>query len=63
MKEYIYFDNEEDAIYSSSEEPLKYENNTLCVCLEFQNEKDKELILNSIFNYALTRDETEDEEG
>ena len=49
IKEYIYFDDNGDAIYSSSGEPLEYEDQTPCVCLEFHSETDKNMVLDAIF--------------
>jgi len=59
IKEYIYFDDNGDAIYSSSKpfsviysssgEPLEYEDQTPCVCLEFHSETDKNMVLDAIF--------------
>ena len=49
IKEYIYFDDNGDASYSSSGEQLEYEDQTPCVCLEFHSETDKNMVLDAIF--------------
>ena len=48
-KEYIYFDDDKEPIYSSSEKPLKYEDQTLCIVLEFQSKRERDIVLNAIF--------------
>ena len=52
MKEYIYFDENEEPIYSSSNQPLECEDQTLCIVLKFQSERERDIILDAIFpNY------------
>ena len=55
-REYIYFDETEEPIYSS-EKPLKYEDHTLCIVLDFQSERERDIVLNAIFpnNKASTK--------
>ena len=48
-REYIYFNDDEEPIYSSSEKPLKYEDQTLCIVLEFQSKRERDIVLNAIF--------------
>ena len=54
MNEYIYFNNENKPIYAASK-PMEFENQTLCVKLEFDNSFDRKLVLNAIFGNTKER--------
>tara|TARA_Y100001951_G_scaffold93975_1_gene90070 strand:- start:471 stop:671 length:201 start_codon:yes stop_codon:yes gene_type:complete len=56
MIEYIYFDDNNEPLYSSSDVPLEFEDQTLCVVLKFQSEFEREIILNAIFNLPQPTD-------
>ena len=46
--EYIYFNDNREPIYSSRE-PLKYEDQTLMVKLQFNTKEERSIILDAIF--------------
>ena len=46
--EYIYFNDNREPIYSSRE-PLKYEDQTLMVKLQFNTKEERRIILDAIF--------------
>jgi|10_taG_2_1085330.scaffolds.fasta_scaffold148229_3 hypothetical protein len=60
IKEYIYFSDDEEPTYSSSDKPLKYENQTLCIVLEFQTERERDIMLNAIFPSETMAEEKEE---
>ena len=49
MKEYIYLNDDNEPIYSSSDKPLKFEEQTPCIVLNFESEWERKTILDSIF--------------
>jgi hypothetical protein len=59
IKEYIYF-NDDEPTYSSSYKPLKYEDQTLCIVLEFQTERERDIMLNAIFPSETMAEEKEE---
>ena len=53
--EYIYFNDNREPIYSSRE-PLKYEDQTLMVKLQFNTKEERSIILDAIKKYIIKGD-------